>query len=245
MQLFLVIIQLIFFACSCYAIEDFQIDLSTHEVIKTKNFKGTNITLKIDYKLLENEKFIVEVHGPKHQYRIWKKEKKFGIWTKSQNFITKKISSYQFVATNMSKRELINFVRSFFIDIFGTKISFVDQEKYSAAELNDSLNALFKSQEDSTYYSMLFDLVNIKLNRGVDILIPASAIVGEYKINVYVANGRKIVSKSTTLEVKRNEFYDDFRVWTKEMPKSYAMLCIVLTIFFGLIVNYLITKKRA
>ncbi|AEI88453.1 MAG: Transmembrane protein [Candidatus Midichloria mitochondrii] len=238
-----IVLLLIFLPCKAFAIQNFEISLSSNQIVKSKGFKGANIALEI--KADFPTQFIVEVSGPKSQYRIWQKEKKFGIWTKSKNFITHKVSSYQFMATDMNSAELDRFSRILLIDIFGRRISFINQEQYSPLEMSGAVSALFQIQKNSMYYLTLLNQENLEGNNVVQIPMAQNIMTGDYKVQVYlIAKGdKKIYTKSAEINVIREEFYDRFEQWTRNWPNLYVILSISITFIFGWIVN-LILKRR-
>ena len=228
---------------STNAFSEFQIALSNNQIKKGKGFKGANIALEI--KADFPARYIVEVSGPKSQYRIWKKEKDFGIWTQSKSFTTYKIASYQFMATDMNGLELEKFARILLIDIFGKRISFIDQNQHSSLELSSAVSALFQIQKSSMYYLTLINQEKLDRNNVINIPLAANAVTGNYRVNVYLLtqNNKKVYTRSAEISVERDEFYDQFMQWSQEWPNLYVLFSIILTFIFGWIVN-LVLKRR-
>ncbi|MDJ1407215.1 MAG: TIGR02186 family protein [Candidatus Midichloria sp.] len=238
----IIVFLLIFLPCKAFAIQNFKISLSSDQIVKSKGFKGTNITLEI--KANFPTQFIVEVLGPKSQYRIWQKEKRFGIWTKSKSFITHKVSSYQFMSTDMNSAELERFSKILLIDIFGRRISFINQDQYSPLEMSGAVSALFQIQKNSMYYLTLLNQENLEKNNVIQIPMAQNIMTGDYKVQVYlIAKGdKKIYTKSAEINVSREEFYDRFEQWTRNWPNLYVILSISITFIFGWIVNLILKR---
>ena len=236
-------ILLFFISAQAYAFGDFQISLSHNRIVKGKGFKGTNIALEIKADFPAH--FIVEVSGPKSQYRIWKKEKDFGVWTQSKSFTTYKIASYQFMATDINGLELEKFARILLIDIFGKRVSFIDQSTHSPLEMSDAVSALFQIQKNSMYYLTLINQEKLEKNNIIKIPIAPNIMTGNYKVNVYLItkNDKKVFTRSAEIAVVREEFYDRFLQWSQEWPNLYVLFSIGLTFIFGWVVN-LILKGR-
>ena len=145
----------------------------------------------------------------------------------------------------MSGNELEKFARILLIDMFGKRISFINQEEYSFSEMSAAIFAFFKAQKNAMYYSILVNQENLEKNHRVQIPIPPNIIVGDYKINAYLLNKEdgKIYVKSSIASVSRDEFYDNFNEWSKNWKSLYAILSISITFIFGWLVN-LILKRR-
>lgn len=235
-------ILLFLISTKAYALGNFEISLSDNQVVKGKGFRGANIKLEIKVDFPAH--FIVEVSGPKFRYRIWKKEKDFGIWTRSKSFTTQKIASYQFMSTDMNGLELEKFAKILLIDIFGKRISFIDQNTHSPLEMSGAISALFQIQKNSMYYLTLINQERLEKNNIIKIPMAPNIMTGNYRVNVYLIakDNKEVYTKSAEIVVLREEFYDRFLQWTKEWPHLYVLFSIGLIFVFGWGANLILKR---
>ena len=230
-------------APSSNAVEDSSISISQTIVKKGSKFKGADLILTLN--TIKPVHYIVEVEGPRIQYRIWEREQNFGIWTKSKNFTTKKIPSYQFIATDLQRYYIENFSRDFSIDMHGRRIQFVDQDQYDKDDITNVIDTLFKKQKNSMHYVYRFNQPPLIDQTEIKIPILTTSLTGDYNIKIYLLDGaKKIIKKyDQVIEVTKDDFYNTIEDISRDNPLYYIIISIIITFSIAMM-SHLVFKRK-
>ena len=242
MLLFAIICFFWFGAVESRALTDSFAVLSKTEIKKGRNFKGADIILTL--KSEQPSHYVVEVEGPRVQYKIWQKEERFGMWTKGSHFTTKKVPSYQFIETDMSVRYIEDFAHNFSLDIYGRRIQFISQDKYSKIDLSNAIDAFFEKQKKNMHYIYRFNQDPMQGIIKINIPITERALTGDYNVTTYLLDVQsKIIKKQNmVIRVSKDDFYSKIEDLSQYYPFCYTILSVVLTFCIGLF-SHLIFKR--
>lgn len=231
-------------AVTCYA-RFIDIKLSTYEIVKNHNFSNTQITISGNTSI--NCNIIVEILGPPASYRIWKKEKKFGIWTNTKSFIIPKINSYHYVATNINDISIEQVALKAGI-MLNNNIAYVERykNKYSEEEFIYAFKSFFKAQQYKGYYSYKTD--NIKIdNRSFKLTVPLpdSVMSGEYRVKIVLLNDKYqyISNEQVSFAVHKNKIYSWLDKLANQHPLMYLIIAVIVTLCVAGIINFIFKKN--
>lgn len=186
--------------------------LSTHQVLISSNFTGTELVL---FGAIERDSetvprrggydIIVSVIGPREVMVARKKERVFGIWTNAQSYTFERAPSYLAVLSNRPLNEIASpeMLRRLEIGFRNVSLS----QSASALGLrppDDFRDALFRLREERGLYRQDPSAVTFltpNLFRA-SIVIPAEAHLGNYEVDVQLfADGTNIARTTSALEI--------------------------------------------
>lgn len=224
--------------------------LSTHQVLISSNFTGTELVL---FGAIERDSetvprrggydIIVSVIGPREAMVARKKERMFGIWTNTQSYTFERAPSYLAVLSNRPLHEIASPDLLGRLDIGFRNISL--SQSASALGLrppSDFRDALFRLREERGLYRQDPSAVTFltpNLFRA-SIVIPAEARLGNYEVDVQLfADGTNIARTSSALEIVKVGFEQIIATAARDHALLYGIgttLMALLTGWFASIV---------
>lgn len=221
------------------------IDLTEDIVPITANFVGSDLLL---YGAAEDSggDVLVVVRGPEQDVTVRRKEQKAIIWANGKQVTFKDVPSFYFLS---STRPLEAFLSDF--------IANKEQIGYSALEMQTREQGL----SDQDYNNFRKALIRNKQRQGLfgvepgevrfkgkhlfraQLHFPANVPVGDYRIDIYVFQGRTIVSRQTTvLPIQKFGIEAQVYNFAHQHALPYGILAILLATFAGWFANVIFRK---
>lgn len=190
--------------------EEIVLGLSQDEVAITANFDGSDILI---FGAIKRDKpaptegqlgIIVTVAGPDVPTIVRRKDRRLGIWINTEAVEIDMAPSFYAVATNRPLNEILTDAEN-----FNARISINHAVHLVGPAKSGGVNfeaALIRIREDQRLYQTLPDAVMIEDETlfRTDIAMPANLTEGDYKAEIYLTRGGRIVDLyTTTIPVKK------------------------------------------
>jgi uncharacterized protein (TIGR02186 family) len=252
------ITALVFASCALLAApakaERLVTSVSSHRVLITSNFTGTEVVL---FGSIEDEEYsprkdsydlVVTVHGPTETFLTRRKGRVLGIWVniESRQFID--VPSYIAVFTSRPPAELgppdflrrnrIGLVNHTLRQRIGTDFGdVVQQDPFRAAFLRVKMDqGLFYEEPQGVTF------ITPTLFRAT-VPIPGIAPTGSYEVETLLLSGAQVIAReATAIEVVKTGFEELFARSAREHGFIYGLATALLALGTGLLANFLFRR---
>lgn len=215
-------------------------DLDLYNISVSYGFSGKELTLFGTKDKLDN--IAVLLSGPKRNYVITQREKKYGLWLKRKIVNIQDVSSYHALWASEDVYRNKNLIEFYELDM-QNKISNLNQL------LQDAF--IYDMSQKKMLYSKIekIDLTNNNLFK-VKFFIPDNATMGNYLLNIFAfknsignANiNNDIIDGQVSIAFRINHF--DLNKLLSELninhPKIYALLSIIVSFCTVFIIRFFI-----
>lgn len=208
-------------------------DVSRNIVEVSVGYTGTS--LLVFGSLRKASDVAIVVQGPSVKAKLWTKKKEYGIWVNSHPVSFSKIPGFYAIATSGPINKI---ARPATISRYGLSLEQLQLQTLSedGDKLPSDYASLKKAQELKNHYQERQGMVRIieKTLFRAEINLPASAPVGEYKINIYSLDDGK-VTESRTVSFKLQHIGIEAYLFTlaHKRPFMYAFTALILSLVVG------------
>ena len=222
----------------------FDIAVSDAVISKDYRFKGKSIEIKGRHTDL-NELILI-VSGPLASYEISKREQTYGLWVSQNKFSLPAEYSYYYISSSkpvhtITSHELIEFLT---LDLKHKKCSF--EEEISEEMEDDYCEQFVKYMQRRGLYAGIVHSLDLSVDGSFSALLelPAGVPNGNYTVALYSLddNGDMTEDTYTYFTVESSDFYGMIRSFALNSPFLYAMVSIVIAIFFGLAAGFIFPR---
>lgn len=236
---------LCYFLClnSAYAqVEDlgttqvYEFNLCHDKVRKDFKFCGDNINL-MGYITNDVEAVIVVIKGPIKHFQIWKKEERYGIWTKTSSLTLPLANTFFMLFSSdyldrVSSKQTLNEIGV--LPNYGIEYSNHD----NLDNPSEFINAFIEERQSKELYKNNLASINMQDNMFSCVIdIPEFAPSGEYVITAYYfKNKRLIASRNKIFHIKEVGFIDKLKNFSMLYPFLYASIGVSISLLWGWLV---------
>lgn len=216
-------------------------DVSTQTLIKGVDFIGREISVSgiCD----DNNAVIAIIQGPLKSYKVWEKNKSFGIWSNHSAYLFKNIPSYFFVAE--SNGSILNLSHNCLKDL-GVQIErpFLPILSYSKPRFYEQLINI--KQKNKLYQSQVAEIEKI----GKEIFrfkayLPKEAPMGKYQIKIYTVQDYKVKQgASINFDIQNIGIDQTITNFASKYSFQYGIIAIFMAIIIGFLVSFLFRKDK-
>jgi uncharacterized protein (TIGR02186 family) len=229
--------------------------VSTHRVLITSNFTGTEVVV---FGMIEDDEtpvkreagydVAVTVRGPSQTYIARRKERMLGIWVNAESREFIEVPSYLAVLTSRPPEELgeadflrrnrIGLVNQTFRQRIGADFGdVVPQDPFRVAFLRVRTNeGLFHEEPTGVTF------ITPRLFRA-SVPIPGIAPTGTYQVEALLLSGGEVIARETTaIEVLKTGFEELLAFSAREHGLLYGLATALLAIGTGLIANFMFRR---
>lgn len=248
----LLLIAATLFAQPLAAAERLIVSLSTHRVLISSNFTGTDLVLfgaieGIEPAVLRRGGYdvVVTVRGPRRSFITRRKARMLGIWVNAESREFVEVPAYLSVSTNRAAAEIgaPDFLRRYAIGLannmlaqrIGADIADVQvQDPFRAGFLRvKTAEDLFREEPNGVTY------LGTSLFR-TSVPIPGTAPTGSYEVEtLLIAGGQLITRETTAIEVVKVGFEAVVAQAARDQRLDYglgtALLALLTGLFAGLV----------
>jgi uncharacterized protein (TIGR02186 family) len=222
-------------------------DISTHEVALDYRFKGQYVTISLIYD--GESDIILAITGPDLGYKIWKKEKRYGIWLNGQSYSVPKAKSYFSIAATKNIYEItdIKTLRKYNLDF--------NYDDYKATEEYPSLTSEAFKQEFIKYrqklklYPLKPELIEKASGNNLlrtKLFLPEHAVSGIYKLEVYAfRNGKMVSQTSSSFTAKKYGLYARVEFLSMHKTLQYSLISIIIALAAGAAAGFVFRKDKS
>lgn len=227
------------------AAERLTISISTHRVLITSNFVGTELTL---FGAVEPDAssigragghaLVITVIGPKQSVVTWRKERVLGLWVNTRSRTFKDVPSYLAVLTNrptesiaapaVLQRFRIGLNYALDRDPGVDMAELAPDERFGQALLRlKSEHGLYREQPNAVTF-----LTPTLFRAGIP--LPSNVPVGEYAVEIKLfSGGVMIASETTAFEIIKAGFEQYLAAAAREYSLVYGLGTALLALFTG------------
>jgi uncharacterized protein (TIGR02186 family) len=229
--------------------------VSTHRVLITSNFTGTEVVV---FGAIEDNEtpvmrenghdVVVTVRGPSQTYIARRKERMLGIWVNAESRQFIEVPSYLAVLTSRPPEELgepdflrrnrIGLVNQTFRQRIGADFAdVVPQDPFRVAFLRVRTNeGLFHEEPTGVTF------ITPRLFRA-SVPIPGGAPTGTYQVEALLLSGGEVIARETTaIEVLKTGFEELLALSAREHGLLYGLATALLAIGTGLLANFMFRR---
>jgi uncharacterized protein (TIGR02186 family) len=229
--------------------------VSTHRVLISSNFTGTDVvvfgTIEDDEKPVKREAgydVVVTVRGPSQTYIARRKERVLGLWVNAESRQFIDVPSYLAVLTSRPLEELgdpdflrrsrIGLVNQTFRQRIGADFAdVVPQDPFRVAFLRvRASEGLFHEEPTGVTF------ITPRLFRAT-VPIPGIAPTGTYQVEaLLLSGGETIAREATAIEVLKTGFEELLASSAREHGLLYGLATALLAICTGLLANFMFRR---
>lgn len=229
--------------------------VSTHRVLISSNFTGTEVvvfgTIEEDEKSVTRQNpydVVVSVRGPAQTFIARRKERVLGIWVNAEARQFIEVPSYLAVMTNRPPGELappevlrrnrIGIVNHTLPQRIGADFGdVVPQDPFRVAFLRVRMDqSLFHEEPTGVTF------ITPRLFRAT-VPIPGIAPVGSYEVEALLLSGGEVIARETTaIEVLKTGFEEFFAKAARDHGFLYGIATALLALGTGLIANFMFRR---
>jgi len=229
--------------------------VSTHRVLISSNFTGTEVVVfgtieedEIPVKRETGYDIVVTVRGPMQTYIARRKERLLGIWVNAESRQFIDVPSYLAVMMNRPLAELgdpdflrrnrIGLVNQTFRQRLGADFAdVVPQDPFRAAFLRvRASEGLFHEETTGVTF------ITPRLFRA-SVPIPGIAPTGTYQVEALLLSGGETIARETTaIEVLKTGFEELLATSAREHGLLYGLVTALLAICTGLLANFMFRR---
>lgn len=226
-----------------YAAAHLIADLASYNLVKGKDF--TDQKMVISGVADNNADIIVIIRGPKESYRVWRRERNFGIWSKKQYKIFHNIHSYFIIASSSDNQQYITPELADHL-----MVSYPDLLPISNNLDPSSLNWRFyqelvaSKQKISAYSTSQLHIERIGNNIFRLVApIPNQASTGNYQVDVYSISNQKIEQSVRLYFVISNVALDqELKTIAARKPLYYSIIAVLTGLLIGMGASFFFRK---
>lgn len=222
-------------------------DISTHEVAIDYRFKGQYVTISLIYD--GESDIILAITGPELGYKIWKKEKRYGIWLNGQSYIIPKAKSYFSIAATKNIYEItdIKTLRKYNLDF--NYEDYKAKEEYSPIIFESFRQEFTKYRQKLKLYPTQPELIEKTSNNNLlrtKLFLPEHTISGTYKLDVYAfRNGKMLSQTSSHFTVKKHGLYARVEFLSVQKTLQYSLISIIIALAAGATAGFIFRKDKS
>lgn len=252
---FLLLAAAAFLAATPLAAERLVMSVSTHRVLITSNFTGTEVVV---FGSIEDDAnptprvapydVVVTVRGPLQTYIARRKDRVLGIWVNAESREFIDVPSYLAVMTSRPPEELgttdflrrnsIGLVNQTFRQRIGADFGdVVPTDPFRTAFLRVRMNeGLFHEEPGGVTF------LTPRLFRAT-VPIPGTAPTGNYEVEALLISGDAVIARETTaIEVLKTGFEELLARAARDHGLLYGLATVLLAMGTGLIANFMFRR---
>jgi uncharacterized protein (TIGR02186 family) len=220
------------------------IDMTEDVVPITANFVGTDLLL---YGASEDGgDVLVVVRGPNHEETVRRKEKKTIIWANGKEVTFESAPSFYFLASTRPLDEFLSKSVAKTEQIGYPALTLQAKDgKVEGDNIEEFRKALIRNKQRQGLYGIGPGLVRFKGKHlfRTQLHFPANVPVGDYKIDIYLFKGDKIVNKKTmVLPVQKFGAEAFIYNFAHRHALPYGVLAILIAAVAGWLANIIFRK---
>lgn len=231
------------------------ISVSSHRVLISSNFTGTDIVL---FGAIEDDEtpssretgydIVVTVRGPTETFVAWRKQRVLGIWlnTESRQFLD--VPSYLAVMTSRPPAELgpVDFLRRNRIGIVNHTLTQRIGSDYGDVSPQDPFRAAFLRvrQDDGLFYEDPTGVTFLTptLFRA-NVPIPGTAPTGNYEVETLLVSGSRVIARETTaIEVVKTGFEEQVTRLARDHGFIYGLATAMMALAAGFLASFMFRR---
>ena len=224
------------------AAQNLVLGLSESEVAITTTFDGSDIlvfgAIKHESAVTQeaNLDLIVTVKGPDQATKVYRKDRRFGIWVNAANIQIDAAPSFYAIETTRPIADILGKEADSYYEITLPRII-----KPSAESLGDNdvalfTDALMRIRQDANKYQLRerdAALIDNTLFRA-DAELPANLIEGAYEVSVFLLEDKTVISTySSILDVRKAGLERWMYNMSRQQPFYYGILSLIIAISAG------------
>lgn len=223
---------------------ELSIDLSEHEVAVAVDYAGADLVL---FGATHGAgQVVVEVRGPLRREVVRRKARTVGIWLNSDEMVFDRVPAFYAVASSAPLDQMLPVVERQQEHIGTDNLWLLTEEKAPEGEVKAFRDALVRNKQRAQLFSTKPGEVRFLGDRlfRTDIHFPASAVVGSYRVKVFLVKKGKIVgATSTPLILSRVGFEARVFKLAHDNSLAYGLLATVIALVAGWLANVFFRSK--
>ncbi|NQY81827.1 MAG: TIGR02186 family protein [Alphaproteobacteria bacterium] len=230
---------------SAYAQDDttFAVDLADRQISITAGFNGANLLI---FGAITRGDVILIIEGTTENYQVRKKKYVGGIWINSEAHKLHSLPNFYVVASSNGALEQLPTSKR--IDHRIGYDAITQEIPTFDAHAREFFDSLVRIKEQDGLYQFLPDTIEVA-NSGlfrINIQIPAAIPPGDYVIRALsIENGEILQKFQTALSVNKVGFGAEIYRAAHQYPKLYGISAIIISVFSGLLANFIFNRRKA
>lgn len=209
-------------------------DLSEDRIGISTRFTGANVLL---FGATEGHgDVVVVVRSPDSSVIVRRKERVAGIWVNADDLTFDDAPGFYHVAASGPISELLPEETLEALEIGVENISFKPHDFLSAKEEKAFRDALIRNKRRSGLYAQTTGDITFQGDRlfRTRVSLPSNVPTGNYKINVHLVEGQRVVATSTTdLSIEKVGFEAKVTEFAFEQAPIYGAIAILIALIAG------------
>ena len=224
------------------AAQNLVLGLSESEVAITTTFDGSDIlvfgAIKHESAVTQEAKLdlIVTVKGPDQATKVYRKDRRFGIWVNAATVEVDAAPSFYAIETTRPIADILGEEADRYYEITLPRVIKPSAEGHGDNDVALFTEALMRIRQDANKYQLReWDaaLIDNTLFR-TDVELPANLVEGAYEVSVFLLKDKKVISTySTVLDVRKAGLERWMYNLSRQQPFYYGILSLIIAISAG------------
>ena len=222
-------------------------DLADHSITINTSFSGRDVLLFGSTG--GRGDIIVVVKGPRKDFKIRKKEKKFNIWMNNAFIHFRNVPSYYAVASNKPVEELLpaHIRKRHEIGPHEISLDFEASSKEVALQVGEYQSEMINLFQKKDLYFPTHNKIHYRVDGlfRTTLSFPAHVPTGQYDVEIYqVQDGRLISAQSTPLIIQKVGLEAWLYDWSIHNSIYYGIMAIFVALIIGWVSTMMMRKSR-
>jgi len=209
-------------------------DLSLHRIAITTGFTGTSVVL---FGATDGPGDVIAVvRGPEREMTVWRKGKVAGVWVNAESMTFTNVPSFYAVAASRPLDEALSPGAAALYRIGTANLKLESKPPVTGERVQRFAKALIEEQQHAGLISAEIRKVAFLGERlfRAEIAFPTNVPTGDYRVEVFLAKDRDVVSGQTTpLRVEKVGIDAEVSDFARREAAAYGAIAVLTAVVAG------------